>query len=282
MERTVRFRWLGVAGIEFVADGQTLLIDPFVTRPPFRRLLIGRSAPDAARIALHTPRADTVLVTHPHWDHLMDVPEVVRSTGAVAYGSPNTAVLLRALGVPDECARTLAAGDRLMLDAFMVEALPAEHPRILGRPVLVGTIPGGLRRPPRLRDYRMDSDFSFLIDVHGLRLLDWSSETPEGAAPADVLFVKPFTAGRPEYAALLRAVRPRLVVPIHWDDFFRPLSRPLRPSYAPPSWGWPPLRRVDLAAFREATERILPCARAFVPEIFRTYEIHVSQRRTAS
>ena len=38
MEPTVRFRWLGVAGIELKANEQILVIDPFVTRPRFRSM----------------------------------------------------------------------------------------------------------------------------------------------------------------------------------------------------------------------------------------------------
>lgn len=277
MERRVRFRWLGVAGLEFVADGATLLIDPFVTRPPLRRVLFGQAEPDAALVARHMPRADAVLVTHPHWDHLMDVPEVVRRTGAAAYGSPNTCKLLRALGIAHERVRQIGAGDRLALGTFTVEVLPAEHLRILGRPVLAAAVPETVQAPLRLRDYRMDSDFSFLIEADGLRLLDWSSATAEKAPRADVLFVKPFGAERVSYVELLRAVRPRVVVPIHWDDFFRPLFRPLRPSFAPPVWRWPPLRRVDLAAFRKATEWAAPGVRVFVPEIFRTYELRMGR-----
>lgn len=279
MEPGLRFRWLGVAGLEFATNGQSLLIDPFVTRPPFLRLLAGRTEPNRSLIARHIPQADTVLVTHPHWDHLMDVPEVARRTGATVYGSPNTGALMRALGVPPDRLRPLAAGDRLTLGAFTVAVLPAQHLRVFGRPILAGTVSSTLRAPARLRDYRMDYDYSFLIEAGGLRLLDWSSETPAGAPPADVLFVKPFGGMPPAYAELLRTVRPRLVVPIHWDDFFRPLVRPLRPSYCPPAWNWPPLRRVDLAMFRVATERLLPGSQVFVPEIFRTYALRRKRRQ---
>ncbi len=48
------------------------------------------------------PRCDFVLVTHAHWDHLMDVPDVVLNTGATALGSANTCQLLALLGVAPE------------------------------------------------------------------------------------------------------------------------------------------------------------------------------------
>src|SRR5258707_12404259 len=89
MDTTVGMRWLGVAGIELSVDGRTLLIDPFVSRPPARRLWAGRVASDGALVAEKVPRGAVVLVTHAHWDHIMDVPEVARRTGAPVYGSPN-------------------------------------------------------------------------------------------------------------------------------------------------------------------------------------------------
>ena len=42
MPEGVRFRWLGVAGVEIRAQGCTLAIDPYLTRIPFRSLWFGR------------------------------------------------------------------------------------------------------------------------------------------------------------------------------------------------------------------------------------------------
>jgi L-ascorbate metabolism protein UlaG (beta-lactamase superfamily) len=64
----------------------------------------------------------------------------------------------------------------------------------------------------------------------------------------------------------LAAVRPRWVVPVHWDNFFRPLSRPLRPLFMPN------LRRADLSRFRRRLEQLAPEVRVIVPELFRQYD----------
>ena len=37
-----------------------------------------------------------------------------------------------------------------------------------------------------------------------------------------------------EPAILLDAMKPRLVVPIHWDNLFRPLNKPTRRDLEPP------------------------------------------------
>jgi L-ascorbate metabolism protein UlaG (beta-lactamase superfamily) len=278
---TLRFRWLGVAGIELEMNEQVLVIDPFVTRPPWRRMWWGRVRSDAALVATAVPHADFVLVTHAHWDHVMDVPDVLRQTRATAFGSPNTCQLLAILGVPAERLHEIKAGDQLTLGTFQVEIFSAEHGLVLGRPFASGPLAAHLRPPLRLRDYRMDSCFSFLIEVGGLRFLDWSSERAIAAPPADVLAVSPHRE-RLYYEALLRVVQPRVVIPIHWDDFMRPLSQPLRPMLKPPRLAFPPLARVDLAAFGQLVKQVAPAAQVFIPEVLRLYKLRgiLSERAT--
>lgn len=272
MGSVVQFRWLGVAGIELRTNEQILVIDPFVTRPPFRRMWWGRVRSNSALVAAAVPQCDFVLVTHAHWDHVMDVPDVIGQTRARAFGSSNTCQLLAILGATDEYLQEIKAGDILTLGPFQVEVLPAEHGLVMGRPFAAGSLAPDLRLPLRMRDYRMDTCFSFLIEVGGLRCLDWGSERAEPAFPADVLFVKPQQEPA-YYEALLSVTQPRIVVPIHWDDFMRPLSRPLRPMFKPPRLTFPPLKRVDLTLFRQLIKQVAPHARVLLPEIFHLYDL---------
>jgi L-ascorbate metabolism protein UlaG (beta-lactamase superfamily) len=272
MDLAVRFRWLGVAGIELRVSDQVLLIDPFLTRPPSRRMWFGRIRSEGALVAAKIPQCDFVLVTHAHWDHLMDVPEVIQQTNAMAFGSPNACRLLALLGVPEERIHEIKVGDRLPLGAFQVEVLPAEHGLAMGRPFATGSLAQDLRPPLRMRDYRMDKCFSFLIQVGRHRLVE-ASERPEQAVPADVLFVVP-NRERAYYEVLLEVVQPRVVIPIHWDDFFRPLSKPIRPMFKPPTWSFPPLQRMDLTGFRQEIKQIAPATDVFLPEIFCMYDLN--------
>jgi len=272
METAIAFRWLGVAGIELAVNGQTLVVDPFFTRPPLRRLWWGRVCPDRDLIAAKLRRCTFVLVTHAHWDHVLDVPEVARRTGARVCGSANTCDLLRVCGVPPAQIRQIRAGDRLTLGPYHLTVLPAQHGSIGVDRLLGGPLPPNLRPPLRIRDCRMDDCFSFLISAGGQRLLCAPGERPEDAAPADVLFVH---THRPEayYEALLRVVQPALVVPYHWDDFFRPLSKPLRPFFKPTWRALPPLERMNPLRLGRRIAQIAPTARVLVPEPFHTYEL---------
>ena len=103
----------------------------------------------------------------------------------------NTCRLLTILGVPEEHLHEIKVGDQLTLGIFQVAVLQAEHGLVLGRFFATGSLAPNLHPPLRMRDYRMDTCFSFLIELDGLRFLDWSSEKIHLAPLADVLFIKP-------------------------------------------------------------------------------------------
>ncbi|NLE45740.1 MAG: MBL fold metallo-hydrolase [Chloroflexi bacterium] len=269
----VRLRWLGVAGLEVAIDGQVLIIDPYLTRLPVWKVLRGRGRPDHQLVAAVIAECDYVLVTHPHWDHLMDVASVACRTGSYVYGSANACRLLTAQGVPAEQVREITAGVGLTLGSMSVDVIEAEHTALAGQSPLTGSLPSELRCPPRITDYRMDSAFSFLIDAGRFRILDWTSASVRGAVPADVLCVQLFRS-RDFFEGLLTMVQPRAVVPVHWDDFFRPLSRPIRPLL-------PVGIRCTLAGFhytdldrlRQIVAEVLPTACVVVPEVLLPYNL---------
>ena len=77
--------WLGVSGYRLSYEGQTLFIDPYLSRVPLRRLLLRRpTMPDPAALDRFVNAPDEtvgVLVGHTHFDHAVDAP---RSPGASA------------------------------------------------------------------------------------------------------------------------------------------------------------------------------------------------------
>lgn len=264
------FRWLGTAGIELRDNCHVLAVDPYLTRTPVWKTWVGRVQPDRELVAEKIKDCDHILVTHAHWDHILDVPDIVRNTGATAYGSSNSCRLLAACGVPQNKIQVLAVGDELALGGFGIEVLRSEHMKVPGfgpRPLTAD-----LKPPLRARDYCMDDQFTFRITVGGCRLLTSPGVRPEDAVPADVLFVIP-KHDRGFYERLLRRVRPKLVIPYHWDDFFRSLEKPLRPLWQPPRWAWPPLQRMDPADLGRDIEQIAPGTRVLEPQGFCTYDL---------
>ncbi len=282
IERTpLWLRWLGVAGIALRQGERVLAVDPYLTRIPFWRQYVGRVTPNRPLVAATVPRCDLVAVTHAHFDHLLDVPQIAQRTGARVLGSANACALLRVLAVAEEQVQQVGVGQRIRLGSYQVEVCPAVHGPAPG----FGPGPLGAELPVRpsselalrARDYRMDCCFSFLITVdapgeRSLRLLTDPGVPMTPTEPVDVLFLAPHR-GAAHYGPILRAVRPGLVIPIHWDDFWRPLSKPLRPMVTLPRWALPPLGIVGLDRFRAEVERLVPGTAVFVPEVLREYNI---------
>ncbi len=262
------FRWLGNAGYEFRLEKNILLVDPFLTRPRQEQIFFGRAGVDNEAIGAHVKECDHILVSHAHFDHFMDVPEIAACTGAIMHGSANTCVLAQKLGIPEAQFHRIYAGDEFEIDGIKVKAIPAQHPWIPG--YTCGQIRKDLKIPPRLRDYRMDSCLSFLISIRGMRILVWSSTGTDYAEEADVLICRA-VSDELWYARMMESVKPRLVIPSHWDDMFRPLSESTRPYFSPPRPVLPPIKRIDLGEFEHKVKKAKPDCEVLVPERFKEY-----------
>ncbi|MGB7540241.1 MAG: MBL fold metallo-hydrolase [Anaerolineales bacterium] len=268
MANDMHFRWLGTAGMELESGGERILIDPFLSRFPIRYTLFGRPAPKPALVARYLSPARAVLVSHAHYDHLADVPNVCREFGAVAYGSENTSAILRAHELPAAQIKTINAGDAISIGPFEVGVFAGQHGRMAGLLPFTGKLPARLHPPLRLSDYRMDSMFSFRVQAAGASCLIWNGPDKRGIPTADILFFCPLWGAR-ICAAVAVAAQVRIIVPVHWDDFFSPLDRPFHPLVAPPGWSSPWFRRMDPRAFARSLNRLLPEVRVLIPELLK-------------
>jgi L-ascorbate metabolism protein UlaG (beta-lactamase superfamily) len=263
----VTLRWLGVAGIEIVSDKQTLLIDPYLSRVPIWKSYFGRIQPDPGT-AEKVQRADLILVTHSHFDHLLDVPEITRRTGAKVYGSENTCKLLSALGVPPKQVLVVKPWDSLALGDMDVDCFPFEHARVPGYGC--GPLPRNLTPPLRARDYRMDYGLCYRIEADGVSVLTDPGYRPDVNIPTSVLLTQPYHS-EAYYRQMLPLIQPKTVIPIHWDNLFS--HDDTRPYFRPPEFRWPPLRRIDLDEFKAAIQALSPSTNVLIPKKFEAVKL---------
>lgn len=255
---TLTFRWLGAAGIEFTYYDQILLVDPFLTRPSLAKVLLNRPLqPDEDLLKKHLPRAQWVLVSHPHYDHLMDVPAIQRLSSARVFGSPNTCSILQSFGVPDRQIEIIQTGDQIDPGPFHIEILPCWHTQTPIDSLINGKLSLNLHPPLRPLEYKMDVDFSFLIQAGDYRLM--VGNEPVGAH--DFLFTTPFCPTK-RLAEIIRRGRPRVIFPIHWDNFFLPLSHTPAPL---------PIRSASWQRFQHRVHAISPQIEVKVLNVFATY-----------
>ncbi|THV26545.1 MBL fold metallo-hydrolase [Glycomyces paridis] len=254
---TVRLRWLGTNAWELSTDTATVLIDPWVSRFP-----TGAYTPEGADpeteievhrdvVDEHLPKADTILVTHGHWDHIADVPYVAEKTGATVLGTETHLNLLRAMDAPAEQLSQVVGGElyRFTNEAgaeYTVEVFKSSH-STRGEHKQIqfgGTLPGRApKRPKRIKDLVEGGSLTYLVDFGGVSFFNLGSASfheheIEGIRPT-VLFLQPGGGHSPDFVERLLAATgyPPYVVASHWDDFDEPLTEP-----AEIGADWRPLR----------------------------------------
>jgi L-ascorbate metabolism protein UlaG (beta-lactamase superfamily) len=240
-------RWLGVAGFS-ISDGETVLLhDPYLSRPDLFATLFGRYRPDESVLepwldaggpAPEASSARTILIGHSHFDHLGDAPWLADRIGARIAGSGTTVAIASGFGLPAERIRQVDPGDRFDVGPFEILVVASGHAAVmLGRVPLVGEVAEPPDWPLHALSFKLGDARGYLIThlPSGLRLYTTSSAAVDRPALAalrdrgvevDVLLAA-VTGRDPDYVpSLVGLLRPRIVVPHHFDDFFVALSDP--------------------------------------------------------
>lgn len=243
---TVTF--LGTTSLLF-SDGETrILIDGFISRPPVHRVLGRMLTSDVGEInsVLGTVRArplHAVFVAHSHYDHALDSAVIADLTQATLYGSPSTLNLGHGAGISFHRLLPLRERVEIGIGEFVVTPLRATHSPVSAYNDNLGEqITHPRRQPVHANRLVEGGSFDFLIR-HGERtmLVRPAAGYEAGALHgihADVLFLAVGTLGnqrrsyrRAFFSETVCRVRPRLIVPMHWDSPFRrlpPAPEPLR------------------------------------------------------
>ncbi len=230
----IRVTYLGVAGYQFETGGHALLVDPYFSRVGLCAVAFNqRVEPDEFRLRqglTHVrKRVDAVLVTHAHIDHLLDVPPIMRRTGARLVAGPTAVNQARALGLPAAQCRPVQGGDVRRIGPWTIRVFAAEHDRLFGSVPMPGerTTPGA--PPLRPKDWVLGEPLAFLIEAAGQRIYIESGGVP-GTLPPELkvdlaILGVALPDARRHFAPAVRRLQPRFTLPSHQDDFFQPLDR---------------------------------------------------------
>ncbi len=259
----LRLSYLGTAGWE-ITDGKTVvLVDPYLTRlktntpndSPLAsdpRPLVGLNdlvSPDQAVIDAHIRRADFILITHTHLDHVLDLPYIARKTGALVIGTESTANFARASGVPNNQILTVKGGEDLELGGCSVRVIPSLHGILRNAPGAFQRAPDFAPRPtifpadakPPFRKSQLlieGGTLAYLVRIAGREVIAFGSmnyieREVEGLRPdAALIGAMPERHEIYHYTErLLRALgNPPLVLPTHWDRFNVPYDFSQQPA----------------------------------------------------
>ena len=292
--RHVTLKYLGTAGWE-ISDGLiVILIDPYLsrlfgpqppgrppsprspgdTRPAYR--WDDPATPDKTVIDAHIGRADFILISHTHYDHVLDVPYIAQKTHAVVIGTESTANVVRAYSIPEEQILRVRGGEDYDFGAFSLKVIPSLHSPLDHKHYFSSeTTPAGLKAPLTLQQMHSEGGtLAYLIRLRGHRILvfggmNYIEREIQGLEP-DVVLVGAGSSRKELYdysGRLMRALQfPALVLPTHWDNFTAPYEASQEPAVE------------ALRSFVEEIKVASPKSTIIVPKYFEEIAVPTSSK----
>jgi L-ascorbate metabolism protein UlaG (beta-lactamase superfamily) len=224
----VKITFLGNAGWQIEDGKTTILIDPNLSefrndRTDTAQLtaddLIAR--PDADSIDAHVHKADYILITHGHDDHMIDAPYIARKTGAVIICHQSAANIARAYGI----------GEDLQFASFSLAVIPSLHTALFDKRYndgfWAGSTPAGLRAPLHESDYKEGGTLMYPLRIAGHQIfivgsMNYIEREITGMRP-DIAIIGAGPSRKEVYrytSRLMKALgNPPVVLPTHWDGY---------------------------------------------------------------
>ena len=193
---SVSFTWLGHGTFVFHFDGHETLVDPFITDNP------------ATDVDADSLNPEFIFITHAHGDHLADMASIAKRSGATVVANVEIADRAAAQGLN---AHPLNSGGGRDFGCVHARQTIAFHSSSFpdgsygGNPNgFIFTIAAGAR-------IYFAGDTALFSDMQLI-----------GAAGIDVAFLPigdNFTMGPEDAVQAVRFIKPRLVVPMHYNTF---------------------------------------------------------------
>jgi L-ascorbate metabolism protein UlaG (beta-lactamase superfamily) len=168
----VSVTFLGVSGLLFDDGTSAVMTDGYFSRPPLVRVVLGKVAPDVARVGSALARLglddgdggrglDAVVPVHTHLDHVMDSAVVARRTGAVLVGGESAANVGRGAGLAEDRIRVVIPQEPVSYGAFTLTFVRSVHCPPDRFP---GAITEPLVPPAKAAAYRCGEAWSVLVE----------------------------------------------------------------------------------------------------------------------
>ena len=232
LPKGVELMWLGTAGFKLAYQGTTIWIDPYVTRLSMLQLVGRRVVPPSSEaVSRWVDKADAVLVGHTHFDHALDVPAIARQTGCKVYGSQSLQNLMGLYGLAPQ-AMVVEPHRDYEVGPFKFHFIPSIHSKLqlgLGIPYS-GELTCDHVDELTPQAYKCGQVMGIHIEVAGTRFYHQGSADLLEAEIKDRgvdIFLCGISGRRftPKYVErIVKALAPSVIVPTHYDNFFRPLD----------------------------------------------------------
>ena len=241
----LKITYFGTTVLLFDDGKDQILFDAHFTRPSLVKYIAGASEETNTGLCdkliglHHIDRLRAIFVSHTHHDHVIDAPYIAKKCGAVIYGSSSAKNVALGGGIPEEKTVVFDHGSEYSIGKYKIRILKSLHskPTILNND-LGQPIEKPLVQPASLRDYKEGGSYDFYIE-HGDKkiLIRPSFNFIEGQLndiQADVLFLGVAGLAKADeatekhfFAETVEKTKAGLVIPVHWDNFFSSLEKPI-------------------------------------------------------
>ena len=260
--------WYGTAGFRIETGGGGLLIDPYLSRNAEARPALPFGSEGVTE-------GDEIFISHGHFDHIADVPQIARRTGACVYCSAIAAEALHRQGVPGTQIVAVHDGEGFDFGVYQAQCFHSAHVRF-DLPLIARTLTRAL--PSVLFDVRLFPlsrrwpqgqvlSWRFTLAAENDRVVhhfgsagctkDELARLATLGAPDVLMFPLQGHSRICEIAArVVERFKPRVVIPHHHDDFFPPISQ-----------------AVDIAPFVWAVGRLSPSVKVIELPVCEAVEI---------
>jgi L-ascorbate metabolism protein UlaG (beta-lactamase superfamily) len=247
----LQLTWLGAAGFRIdTREGAVILIDPFLSRPA------GASPTLSIQLTDLSP-VDEILLTHGCFDHAMDTPALVKQTGAIVHAPESVCQQLAKMGVPANNRECIRLDKTKRVGRLNWRALPGKDcqaaawfPRSASDRQQTTPYMNHLERqwpPGETVAYFFQS---YVLSMIHLGNSGWVEATLAGLQPDIVLLPLEQPTDITNMIQLALLLRPKVVIPHHWDNYYPPLSQ-----------------MVDLHEFEAMLQAKVPGSRVYKPSL---------------
>ncbi len=199
----IRVTWLGHSAFKLVSPkGKVILIDPWLEHP---------LAPSGAKETID--KVDYILVTHGHGDHMGNTIEIAQKTGATAVAIYEIASYLSQKGLKNVIG--MNKGGTVELNGIKVTMVDATHS-------------SGIDDQGKLINGGEAAAFIVTFE-NGFKVYHMGDTGFHGSMQIIGDFYKPdlvlipigsvFTLGPEEAAYAIKLIKPRWIIPMHFDTF---------------------------------------------------------------
>ncbi|MBU1193380.1 MAG: MBL fold metallo-hydrolase [Proteobacteria bacterium] len=253
----MELKWLGTAGFEIQTDGQSFLLDPFLSRKKTARPVQDLTPEDFKE-------SRQIFISHGHFDHIMDVPGIcaISNCGILCSESVKKSLIWHHTN-PEQIKTVQTDRECMDFNSFKAQAFFSTHVQFDAKLVLntVRRLNISLVKDiPRLKSFPCGQVLSWRFFVENKIIhffgtagsTDLELERIKTEPPVDILLL-PFQ-GHSKICDIgikyVQHLQPKIIVIHHHDNFYPPISQSM-----------------DVSPFTDRLKKTHPQIRVMIPQI---------------